>query len=60
MVAVAAQILRIAPLGGESEQRFFAFFTLRFRKHKCGWPAHIWPSGVATRPLASLERPLPS
>ncbi len=33
MVAVAVPILRIAPLGGESEQRFFAFFTLRFRKH---------------------------
>jgi hypothetical protein len=26
-------ILRSAPLGGESEQSFFAFFTLRFRKH---------------------------
>ena len=26
-------ILRSAPLGGESEPAFFAFFTLRFRKH---------------------------
>jgi len=28
-----APILRGAPLGGESEKSFFAFFTLRFRKH---------------------------
>jgi hypothetical protein len=32
MVAARIRILRIAPLGGESEQRFFAFFALRFRK----------------------------
>jgi hypothetical protein len=28
-----APILRSAPRGGESELTFFAFFTLRFRKH---------------------------
>lgn len=32
MVAAAVPILRIAPLRGESEQRFLAIFTLSFRK----------------------------
>jgi hypothetical protein len=34
-----APILRSAPRGGESELTFFAFFTLRFRKHTIirGW-----------------------
>jgi hypothetical protein len=41
MVAVAVPILRIAPLGGESEQRFFAFFTLRFRKHTLIMPEAV-------------------
>ena len=30
---VREPIPRGAPLGGESEQSFFVFFTLRFRKH---------------------------
>jgi hypothetical protein len=33
MVEVAVPILRIAPLGGESEQAFFAFFKPGCRKH---------------------------
>jgi hypothetical protein len=31
--SATAPILRGAPFGGEGEQSFFAFFTLRFRKH---------------------------
>jgi len=31
--SATAAILRGAPLGGEGERTFFAFFTLVFRKH---------------------------
>jgi hypothetical protein len=39
--SATAPILRGAPLGGESERRFFAFFTLRCHKHTVYWLIYL-------------------